>query len=378
MKIVIATPYFHPRTGGLETYAWHLAQGLRSAGMDVVVVCGAAVTGVRRERLDGLVVYRLPIWRTVSNTPVHPAWPWLLRRIIRAERPDVVNAHAPVVFMVDAAALAVGRRLPFVVTYHAATLVKDGSPGIRLVTRAYHLVQRLTLGRADAVVAVSPYVREALGRWRAKTHVVSNAVPAVGAPADGPGEGLIFIASLQRTHAWKGLDLVLDALVRYADRHGGPPRLTVLGDGDDRPRYEARARELGLDASVCFAGQVAPAERDRLLRLSRALVAYPSTANDAFPTVLLDAWAQGVPVVAAAIGPLPSLVDDGGTGLLARPNDPGDLARTLRTVLDDPERARVLGENGRRLVAAEFTWPGQLDRMTRLLRTVAAGRGGAP
>ena len=83
MKILLAAPYFAPRTGGLETYAWHLAQGLRAAGAQVVVACGDDVPSMRREQLDGLVVYRLPIWRTVSNTPVHPAWPWLLRRIVR-------------------------------------------------------------------------------------------------------------------------------------------------------------------------------------------------------------------------------------------------------------------------------------------------------
>lgn len=375
MKILIATPYFHPRTGGLETYAWHLAHGLRAAGVQVVVVCGDAVPAVRRELLDGLVVYRLPIWRTVSNTPLHPGWPWMLWRILRAERPDVINAHTPVVFMVDAVALVAGRR-PLVVTYHAAQLAKDGGLGMRVLIRAYEVVQRLTLARADAVVAVSPYVRDRLDRGRRRTHLVSNAVPAVGGPNDSAGDGLVFIASLQRTHAWKGLDPVLDALGRHRDRYGEPPRLTVLGDGDDRARYEARVDRLGLRAAVTFAGQVCAAERDRVLRRTRLLVAYPTTANDAFPTVLLDAWAQGVPVVVAAVGALPSLVDEGVTGMLARPDDPDDLVRAWRVLLDDAERARTLGENGRRRVAAEFTWPTQLDRMTELLRAVTAGRGG--
>jgi rhamnosyl/mannosyltransferase len=372
VKILFAAPYFAPRTGGMETYVWHLAQGLRAAGAEVVVVCGDAVSSVRREHLDGLVVYRLPIWRTVSNTPVHPAWPWLLRRILRAERPDVVNAHAPVVFMVDAAALAVGR-VPFIVTYHAATLDKPGGLGMRATIRAYRAIQRLTLGRADAVVAVSPYVRDALGRWAGKTHVVPNAVPAVAAtPPETAGDGLAFVANLQRTHSWKGLDLLLDALDRYRRHHGGEaPRLTVVGDGDDRPRYEQRVRELGLTAAVTFTGSLPPAERDRALRGVRALVACPTTANDAFPTVLLEAWAQGVPVVATEIGALPSLVQEGVTGALARAGDPDDLARALHEVLTDPERARTLGENGRRRVAAEFTWPTQARRMLDLLAAVA-------
>ncbi|WP_212988219.1 glycosyltransferase family 4 protein [Actinoplanes auranticolor] len=375
MKILLAAPYFAPRTGGMETYAWHLAQGLRAAGAEVVVVCGDDVPSVRREHLDGLVVYRLPIWRTVSNTPVHPAWPWLLRRILRAERPDVVNAHTPVVFMVDAAALAVGR-VPLVVTYHAATLDKPGGLAMRATTLAYRAVQRLTLGRADAVVAVSPYVRDALGRWADKLHVVPNAVPAVAAaPPEAIGDGLAFVASLQRTHSWKGLDLLLDALERYRRRYGGSaPRLTVVGDGDDRPRYERRVKELGLTAAVTFTGRLPPADRDRVLRGVRALVACPSTANDAFPTVLLEAWAQGVPVVATAIGALPSLVAEGRTGALAQAGDPDDLARVLHEVLTDPELARTLGENGRQRVAAEYTWPTQARRMINLLAAVAGPR----
>ena len=277
--------------------------------------------------------------------------------------------------MVDAAALAVGR-IPFVVTYHAATLDKPGNLGIRAATLAYRGVQRLTLGRADAVVAVSPYVRDALRRWARKTHVVSNAVPAVAAaPPQTAGAGLAFVAGLQRTHSWKGLDGLLDALDQYRRRYGEAPRLTVVGDGDDRPRYEQRARELGLTAAVTFTGWLAPAERDQVLRGVRALVACPRTANDAFPTVLLDAWAQGVPVVATAIGALPSLVEDGTTGLLARPHDTDDLVRVLHEMLTDPDRARRLGENGRRRVAEEFTWPTQVRRMADLLAAVVADRG---
>ena len=373
MKVLIATPYFHPRTGGLETYAWHLVHGLLARGVEAVVVCGDDVASPTRGELDGLPVYRLPIWRTAFNTPLHPAWPRWLRRIIAVERPDVVNAHMPVVFMGDTAALAAGRR-PFVVTYHAATLVRPGGFMLRALTGAYLLVQRATLWRADAIVAVSPYVRQVLVRrfpqWRDKVHVVSNAVPAVGPPVTTAGEGLLFIASLKPTHNWKGLPLVLEALARYRDRYGAPPRLTVLGDGEDRQRYQRLAAGLHLEHVVDFVGQVPPGQRDTLLRRSRALVAYPTTANDAFPTVLLDAWAQGVPVVAAAIGALPSLVRDGSTGLLARPHDPTHLADVLHTVVAEPGRAMAMGSRGRAMVAQEYTWPVQVTRMLDVLQAV--------
>jgi glycosyltransferase involved in cell wall biosynthesis len=331
-----------------------------------VVVCGDHVPRVVRESIDGLTVYRLPIWRTVSHTPVDPRWPFWLRRIVRAERPDVLNAHAPVVFMVDVAALVAGRR-PLVVTWHAATLDKPASPVLAAVTRAYAALQRLTFRRADRIVAVSPYVGQRLGRWSTKTRVVSNAVPAVAEPRPDAGDGLAFVASLRIAHAWKGLDLVLDALAAHRAGYGWAPALTVMGDGDDRPRYERRVAELGLTAAVTFTGHVPPPERDRLLRGTRALVAYPSTANDAFPTVFLDAWAQGVPVVAAAIGAIPSLIEDGRTGLLVAPGRPGALAGAVHRIVTDADLAHALGEAGRQLVAREYTWPSQIEKMVSVL-----------
>ncbi len=366
MKVLLASPYFHPRTGGLETYVRHLAVGLAGAGHEVVVVCGDDVAEVRRDQVDGLVVYRLPIRWTLSHTPVDLRWPCWLRRIIATERPDVLNAHAPVVFMADMVALVAGRR-PFVVTWHAATLRKPAAPMLAAITRAYALAQRLTFRRADRIVAVSPYVQRTLGRWAAKTRVVSNAVPEVAGPRPDAGRGLAFVASLRAAHAWKGLDVLLDALAELHARYGEAPALTVMGDGDDRPRYERRVAELGLGAAVEFAGQVAPQERDRLLRTARALVACPVTANDAFPTVLLDAWAQGVPVVATAIGPIPSLVDDGRTGLLVPAGDSSALAAALHRIAGDGDLARDLGEAGRRLVAERYTWPAQIAQMTAVL-----------
>ena len=127
LKVLIATPYFWPQIGGLENYARFLAKGLAEADCEVVVVCGDQdVRQPTREEIDGHVVWRLPVWRVISNTPINLAWWRHLRQIMRAEDPDVIDAHTPVPFMVDMVTWAAGRR-PVVVTYHAATLFKPGS-----------------------------------------------------------------------------------------------------------------------------------------------------------------------------------------------------------------------------------------------------------
>ena len=374
MKVLIATPYFWPQVGGMENYARFLARGLAEAGCEVVVVCGdRAVQRPTLDEVDGHAVWRLPVWRVVSNTPVNPAWWRHLRRIIRTERPDVINAHTPVPFMVDMVTWAAGR-LPVVVTYHAATLLKPGSAWMSLLIRGYLALQFLTLARVRAIIAVSQYVRERLTPWQGKTTVVPNAVTAVGDPRDVAGAGLAFVSNLEPTHRWKGLDSVLDALA-ILKRDGLAVSFTVIGDGADRPRYEQRVQELGLSEQVRFAGKLVGWDRDALMREAAAVVLYPTTANDAFPTVMLEAWAQGVAVIAAAGGPLPSLVDDGITGLLVAPDNANALARALRGAIDDPARLLALGEAGRQLVAREYTWSRQVERTLAVLGAVVAGLG---
>lgn len=371
MKVLIATPYFWPRVGGLENYARFLARGLTESGYEVVVVCGdLTVRRPTRDQVDGHAVWRLPVQQVVSNTPVNLAWWFQLRRIIRTERPDVINAHTPVPFMVDMVTLAAGKR-PVVVTYHAATLFKPGTALMSLLIRGYLAVQWLTLARARAIIAVSPYVRERLSPWQGKTSVVPNAVSSVAASRDTAGTGLVFVSNLEPSHRWKGLDLLLDALA-ILTRDGLAVGLTVVGDGADRERYEQRVRQLELSAHVHCVGKLVGADRDAIVRQASAVVLYPTTANDAFPTVMLEAWAQGVAVIAAASGPLPSLVDDGETGILIEPNNADALARALRAALVDPARLNRLGEAGRQLVAREYTWPHQVERTRAILEAVAA------
>jgi len=371
MKLLIATPYFSPKVGGLENYALNMALELKKLGWEVVVVCGDHVDRVQENYERGLKIYRLPIQFTVSNTPVNFRWYGMIRRILRTERPDVVNAHTPVPFMADMAVLA-ARSLPVAVTYHAATLAKPGSMALRLATRMYQVFEHLTIGRARLLVAVSPYVEAALrARFQKPTEVVYNAV-ALGAPAATTKQrrGLVFVANLEPAHTWKGLDLILEALALTAAAGRPVQPLTVIGDGSSRARYEARVKELGLTAWVSFKGRLTGTARDRGMAEAAGLIAYPTTANDAFPTVFLEAWALGLPVIAAAIGPIPGLIEPGQTGLLVAPEDPAALSEAIETAIRSPQALAKMGERGRKLIETEYNWPMQAAKMSRLLESL--------
>jgi rhamnosyl/mannosyltransferase len=373
MKALVVTPYYHPKIGGLENYARQLNISLAQEKKWDIVVATSNHHGRRTQidTVDTMKVYRLGTLLKFSNTPLSPFWPLQLRAIIRRERPDVVIAHSPVPSMADAAALAVGRT-PFVVFYHAATLLKGDDTVFNAIATVYSLYERLTLSRARRIVAVSDYVKTGLGsKMQRKTVVVPNAVweREIIARKQPSQNELLFIGSLDRTHSWKGLDKIIDAIGLYVKQYGDSAHLTVMGDGNYRSEYEAQAKRLGLTKQISFVGAQTGAEKDAYIQAATALVAYPTTANDAFPTVLLEAWAKGVPVVASAIGPLPSLVSDGQDGFLVAPHDPAALAAKLHEVFTSPRtRLAAIAKMAADRTRSQYTWERQADSFEKITK----------
>ncbi|HVB45957.1 MAG TPA: glycosyltransferase family 4 protein [Streptosporangiaceae bacterium] len=371
MKLLMAAPYYYPRIGGVEIYARQLGIALRDLeGWEIVVVTSnEAGRSDIEDSVDGMKVCRLGTWGKLSNTPLGPLWPVKIRSIIRQERPDLILAHTPVPSMADAVALAAGR-VPFLLAYHAATLLKAGSPVFNGIARAYHTYERVSLSRASRILAVSEYVQEQLpASVHDKTIVLPNAVWERDIRVrDQPTDtNFLFISSLDRTHAWKGLDLILQAIVRYREAYGSSAELTVLGDGNNRGHFEAAAHGLGLAGTVRFCGWQTGSAKEAAFERATALVLYPTTENDAFPTVMLEAWARGVPVVASRIGALPTLISEGQDGFLAAPHNPGALAGVLhRVAVTSPaERHRIAATAARR-TRELYTWERQARDFARL------------
>lgn len=373
MKAIVVTPYYHPKIGGLEVYARQLGIALKDLKKwEIVVVTSNHDSKETIEgTVDGMKVYRLTPLLKFSNTPLNPMWPAMMRRIFKEEEPDVIIVHTPVPSLADAARIAAPKRTPFVVVYHAATLLKGDSIVFDTIARAYQTYERLLLGRADLICAVSDYVKKQFPKkYQAKTKVVTNAVweRDIVARRQPTRANFLFVGSLDRTHGWKGLRLIIEAIALVRDRYGDRATLTVMGDGNDRAAYEAFARELGIASHVTFLGNKTGEEKDEAFRKAMALVAYPTSANDAFPTVMLEAWARDVPVVAAKIGPLPSLVKNGKDGYIVRPHDVKALAQTLHKVIATPsaERksiARAAADN----VRNNHTWEKQADTLADLV-----------
>jgi glycosyltransferase involved in cell wall biosynthesis len=139
----------------------------------------------------------------------------------------------------------------------------------------------------------------------------------------------------------------------------------IVGDGDERPRLEAEARQLGLVAPhLCWLGF----RRDvgDLLAASD-LVVLPSR-EEGFPNTLLEAMALGRCVVATPVDGVPELVVDGQTGVLVPVGDPALLAESMRELLGDTARRESYGAAAVRRVRVEFDQTAIMARVESLVR----------
>jgi glycosyltransferase involved in cell wall biosynthesis len=96
------------------------------------------------------------------------------------------------------------------------------------------------------------------------------------------------------------------------------------------------------------------------------------TVFDAQPTVIMEAMAAHLPVVATTIAGIPDMVEDGVNGTLVPPDDVPALAKALTGLLADPAKGRQMGEAGRQRVVAEFSIEQQIARLGALYDTLIA------
>ena len=170
----------------------------------------------------------------------------------------------------------------------------------------------------------------------------------------------------------KGLDTLLEAFAEL--RRARPAlELRMAGRGKDAERVRAMACSLGVEDGVRLLGSVSEAERQALF--AGAAVQLMPSRFEGFGMVAAEAMAAGVPLVAAAAGSLPEVVDDG--GVLVPAGDARSLARAAAVLLDDVE-AREARSAAARRSAERFRWGAVADRHLEFLERIAAAPTASP
>ena len=164
----------------------------------------------------------------------------------------------------------------------------------------------------------------------------------------------------------KGLSVLFESLKLLRDA-GRDFELTLVGDGVDRNRLEALARELAIDRHLVFAGYRSQEEVVEYLRRSDIFI-LPSFA-EGVPVSLMEAMVTGVPVVATTVGGVAELVESERTGLLVPPADSKALAQAIARYQDDHELRRRMAAHGRERVIAQFNIEIECQRLLDFFST---------
>ncbi|MGH3048842.1 MAG: glycosyltransferase family 4 protein [Gaiellaceae bacterium] len=360
--------------GGVQTYLQQLVPGLRGRGIESVLVTAAEVPGLDD---DGAT---LPA-ETIARFDT----------LLAGERPDACLLHlAPS----PAVALAAAARAPTLAFAHDYAMVCPGNarhlhrsnrfcaegPGLRCFRRAY--TERSTNRRPDRlarayrragawpaawpslarVLVASPFVGDVLARDGVPAERIRVVAYPVAPPPAAEPERAADVLFVNRLVAAKGVHVLLRAL---AGLDG--VSVAIAGDGPERPHLESLAAELGVDAR--FLGWVDGDRRAALLRGCRVF-AFPSLWQEPFGIAGVEALAAGIPVVASAVGGVPSWLEDGRGGLLVPPGDPPALAAAIRRVLDEPSLAESLAAAGPQ-AAERFSLDAHLDLLVPELEAFA-------
>lgn len=229
--------------------------------------------------------------------------------------------------------------------------------GVEAWTPSQKFVANWLVRRVDAVIAVSRYSAEQFSRWSKvpieRTFVLPNCVdldtfqPQPRDPALLERYGLKsnqVILTVGRTASqerYKGFDEVIELMPRLLKQFPDLKYL-IVGEGDDRPRLEAKAASYGVANHVIFTGQIPECEKVAHYNLADAFV-MPST-GEGFGIVLIEAAACGVPVIGSRADGSREALRDGLLGRLIDPRKPDELIEAVTAVLNHPSpRARTNG-----------------------------------
>jgi glycosyltransferase involved in cell wall biosynthesis len=393
--LIVAGGWHDERPGGANKLPTDFARFLAARGHEVAYVCpSAAVERATTETIDGVDLRRYPAPAapspSVDNLRRHlERSREATRGVLAARRIDLLLGHSQLQYFGAAAACPREVRRCYGVHSPFAQELREhvaASPTLRqrLAWRGASWMERRILAMSDLVHCDSAYTRTLMeatypGVLDGKSVVLPGWVDGqrfrprpdeqdalrrrLGEPWRA---GIPTFFTLRRLVPRMGLDTLIEAVAELAVA-GRTFRLVVGGEGQERSRLEALARERGVADRVAFIGRVA---EDRLADSYAAADCFvlPTRALECFGLIVLESYASGVPVIGVPVGSIPEVMGPEFAAWIADDNQAPALARRLADVLE----GRLAADPGRlRARAMEFDFPLVACRHERVLTGAA-------
>jgi glycosyltransferase involved in cell wall biosynthesis len=284
-----------------------------------------------------------------------------LYRLIREQKPHIVNTHTAKAGFLGRIAAYMARVPVIIHTYHGHVL--HGYYG-QMKNDVLRRMERTVSHLTDCIIAVDPQVKRDLVSYRVAPPEKIVVIPyglhlepylacevhqgkfrrELGLPAEAKLVGIV-----GRIFPIKNHRLFLDAATLIVQQDPRT-RFVIVGDGILRPEMEDYAQRMGIADKITFTGW-----RQDLPRVYADLDLLAVTSNnEGTPFTAIEAMAAGCPVVATRVGGLPDLINEGQTGYLVPPGDAYAVAEAMLRLLHAPEIARHMGQAARARVKDGF------------------------
>jgi glycosyltransferase involved in cell wall biosynthesis len=349
---------------GAERVQDLLALRLPEFGVEPALACLKPGRFAVLRRSQATPLYELPMQ---GRWDLRPATK--LARLLRSEPFDLLHTHTPRAALIGqiASKLSGVQMIHHVHGQTATELHRRWWSG--LMAR----VERMSISRAAAVVAVSPTAARYMavhGVAESRIRVVPNGVPAHDTlPPRAPPRGEWTLGTIALFRPRKGLETVLNA-VGLLRRQGFAVRLRAVGSFETAGYHEEVLRYaagLNIEPHVDWLGFQSDIDR-QLAKMD--LLAFPSLLAEGLPMVPLEAMAAGVPIVASRVDGVTDLVRDGIEGLLCAPGDAEELAAAVGRIIRGESDWQALRQRAHRRQCEEFSDLAMASAVAKLYREV--------
>ncbi len=177
---------------------------------------------------------------------------------------------------------------------------------------------------------------------------------------------ILFVGGLDSAHYFKGLNILFKALQNINLKYF----LNIVGSGNLKNEYINLTKKYKIDSFVEFLGNLDGRELKKNYREADLLVLPSINSHEAFGMVLVEAMAEGTPVVASDLPGVRSVFEDGVQGYLSKPQDPESLRDAIQKIFKDEEKYMKMSMAGRELVLKKYNWKIIGDNLNNLFKKI--------
>jgi glycosyltransferase involved in cell wall biosynthesis len=359
--------------GGAQKYVYTLATSLPQDRYDVLVITGSGEILKNKLQQKGIRVEEIGALKRDISLLLELKSFIQIFKILKRERPSVIHTNSP-----KASGLGVlaGRLLglrPIIQTIHGFTWnEKRGTLSKMLIG----FISWFTIILSHKTIVIAPQEEREAKRLPfipdEKIVLIRNGVEHIEFKSkEAAREELLslikthvpegpWIGTISELHKNKGL---IYAIIALSKLHT-PANFFIIGSGEEKSTLLKLIHERGVEDRVFLLGFVGHAEK-----YLKAFDIFTLTSiKEGLPYVLLEAGRAALPTVASSAGGIPDIVENGISGILTSKERPGEIARALDYLFDNPEQAAFFGQNLKNKIEKDFSIEHMLEETFELYK----------